>query len=66
MYRVEWTPERIDYFVDDERYFSRTQAEVNLPSDPMYIIFNQGVFSLPGVLSGKGWSDGEQVVFEVE
>ena len=60
-------PDRIDYYIDDVLYFSRTSEEVTLPPDPMYIILNQAVFSLlPGVSSGKGWDDGSEIVLEVD
>ena len=67
VYRVDWMPDRIDYYIDDVLYFSRTSEEVTLPPDPMYIILNQAVFSLlPGVSSGKGWDDGSEIVLEVD
>lgn len=43
VYAVEWTPDRIDFYLDDDLYFSRNASEVDLPSAPMYVIFDQAV-----------------------
>ena len=45
VYAVEWTEDRLDFFLDDELYFSRSSADVLLPTAPMYLILNQAVSS---------------------
>ena len=45
VYAVEWTADRIDFFADGALYFTRTAAEVRLPTSPMYIILDQAVDS---------------------
>eukprot|EP00005_Dracoamoeba_jomungandri_P011355 CAMPEP_0174274866 /NCGR_PEP_ID=MMETSP0439-20130205/59507_1 /TAXON_ID=0 /ORGANISM="Stereomyxa ramosa, Strain Chinc5" /LENGTH=266 /DNA_ID=CAMNT_0015366909 /DNA_START=84 /DNA_END=884 /DNA_ORIENTATION=+ len=43
VYAVEWFPDRLDFYVDDVLYLSRSGDKVLLPTDPMYIIFDQAV-----------------------
>ena len=56
VYAVEWSPGRLDYFVDDQSYLTVTARSdgvdpvlapdgVHLPSSPMFIIFDQAVDS---------------------
>lgn len=51
LYAVEWTPEQIDFFVDQNKYFSLTNAHTGYqqwPFDrPFYVILNLAV--------GGGW-----------
>ena len=44
-YAVEWSPGRLDFLVDDVMYFSRTAAQVRLPTSKMFVIFDQAVDS---------------------
>ena len=43
VYAVEWWSDRLDFFVDGAKYFTRTSSEVALPTAPMFIIFDQAV-----------------------
>eukprot|EP00040_Diaphanoeca_grandis_P018933 m.99662 g.99662 ORF g.99662 m.99662 type:complete len:313 (-) comp27178_c0_seq3:787-1725(-) len=45
VYTVEWSPERLDFYVDGNLYLTRMSEHVDLPTDPMYIIFDQAVDS---------------------
>jgi beta-glucanase (GH16 family) len=45
VYAVEWWPDRLDFFVDNVKYLTRTAEEVHLPTSPMYVILNQAVDS---------------------
>ncbi len=51
VYAIDWTPERIDFYVDDQKYFTHTNTNVGFetwPFDqPFYLILAQGV--------GGGW-----------
>ena len=69
VYSLEWSDTEIKYFVDGTQYFSRTSSQVDLPTNEMYIIFDQAVDPIlfPPTLShpGKGYRDGG-VLFQVE
>ena len=47
VYRLDWTPEKIEAFVDDEKYFSTTNTEKTYEAWPFdqnfYLILNQAV-----------------------
>ena len=43
VYGVEWREDRLDYFVDGVRYFTRTNKSVALPTAKMFVIFNQAI-----------------------
>ena len=47
VYRADWTPEKIEMFVDDEKFFSYVKTETDYeawPFDqPFYLILNQAV-----------------------
>lgn len=43
VYAVEWFEDRFDYYVDDVKYFTVNGSKVNMPSSPMYLIFDQAV-----------------------
>jgi beta-glucanase (GH16 family) len=61
LYAVEWTPEKIDFFVDDQKYYTFSNdggSTATWPFDrPFYLILNLAV--------GGGWvgSPGETTVF---
>ena len=43
VYGVEWREDRLDYYVDGVRYFTRTNESVTLPSASMFVIFDQAI-----------------------
>lgn len=45
VYAVEWFEDRLDFYLDSELYFTRTADQVDLPTAPMYVIFDQAVDS---------------------
>jgi beta-glucanase (GH16 family) len=65
VYAIEWNATALDYYVDNELYFTRTATgdHLSLPATEMYIIINQGVGVLPPT-GGAYPKDG--VVLEVD
>ena len=47
VYAMEWTEERMDYYVDDALYFTRSGDAFELPQAAMYLIVNQAVGVVP-------------------
>eukprot|EP00948_MAST-09A_sp_MAST-9A-sp1_P003621 g3621.t1 len=43
VYAVEWREDRIDFYLDNELYFTKTKDQVRLPTKPMFIIFDVAV-----------------------
>ena len=62
LYAVEWFADHIDFFVDDVKVMTRTNASVQLPTAPMFVILDQAVDSWlfpppkgkPGPYTGQG------------
>ena len=49
VYALEWTPDALEFYVDDELYFTRPRGPVAaLPQAPMYMILNQAVGGVLG------------------
>lgn len=46
VYAVEWYEDRMDFYLDGVKYFSRNSTEVIMPTAPMHIIFDQAVDQL--------------------
>ena len=46
VYAVEWFKDRLDYYVDDVLYYTKTSQEVILPSSSMYVIINLAIDGL--------------------
>eukprot|EP00466_Bigelowiella_natans_P004080 jgi/Bigna1/86222/estExt_fgenesh1_pg.C_90030 len=45
IYAIEWWEDRIDFFLDGVKYFTRSSSNVLLPTSEMYVIFDQAVDS---------------------
>jgi beta-glucanase (GH16 family) len=43
LYEVQWFADRLDFFFDGVLVMSRSSASVQLPTAPMYVIFDQAV-----------------------
>ena len=43
VYAVEWSAAGLDFYVDGVKYLSRTAEKVQMPTEQMYIIFDQAV-----------------------
>jgi len=43
VYTVEWRENRLDFYVDNNLYLTRIEDPIILPTDPMFIIFDQAV-----------------------
>ena len=43
LYEVQWFADRIEYYLDEQLYWTRRAQDVPLPTSPMYIIFDQAV-----------------------
>lgn len=51
VYAVEWTPERMDFFVDDAKYFSFANEKTGVDAWP----FDQPFYLILNVAIGGGW-----------
>ncbi len=61
LYAVEWTPEKIDFFVDDKMYYSFANDHGSSATWP----FNQPFYIILNLAVGGGWvgTPGESTVF---
>jgi beta-glucanase (GH16 family) len=65
LYSVEWDEHSLRYYLDEDLYFTRNASQVRLPTDPMYMILNQGVMTLPSIAGAWNYPK-DEVVLEVE
>ncbi len=61
LYAIEWTPEKIDFFVDDQKYYSFENDHGSTATWP----FNQPFYIILNLAVGGGWvgTPGESTVF---
>ncbi len=61
LYAIEWTPEKIDFFVDDQKYYSFENDNGSSATWP----FNQPFYIILNLAVGGGWvgTPGESSVF---
>ena len=64
VYAIEWSISKIDFYVDEELYYTRPASVVALPTESMYVIFDQAVGGLVSPSGGEYPSSG--VAMEVE